>query len=199
MAELADAQDLGSCGVTRGGSTPPSRSINCNCIMIDVQKNVDRVLYPGSFDPITYGHIDVINRATKIFPTVIIGVTNNPQKKHFFTLKERVYLISSVLKNKKNVIVKTFKGLVVDFMREEKIYVLLRGIRTISDFEYEFHMALANRTMAPDIETIFIMSSEQNEFVRSSLIKEIGYFKGDLTKFVPTIVADYLKKKFQRK
>ncbi len=167
--------------------------------MIGLRKPIDKVLYPGSFDPITYGHIDVINRAIKIFPTVIIGVADNIQKKHFLTLRERVYLITSVLKDKKNVIVKAFKGLVVDFMKKEKIYVLLRGIRTISDFEYEFQMALANRAMAPDIETIFIMSSEQNEFVRSSLIKEIGYFKGDLTKFVPEVVANYLKKKFRNK
>lgn len=167
--------------------------------MIGSRKSIDKVLYPGSFDPITYGHIDVINRAIKIFPTVIIGVTNNLQKKHLLTIKERVYLISSVIRDKKNVVVKTFNGLVVDFMKKEKIYVLLRGIRTISDFEYEFHMALANRTMAPEIETVFIMSSEQNEFVRSSLIKEIGYFKGDLAKFVPKLVADYLEKKFRRR
>lgn len=157
-----------------------------------------KVLYPGSFDPITFGHIDVINRAIRIFPHIIVGVTNNPQKKHFLTLKERVMLVRSVLSDKNNVSVITFKGLVVDFMRKEKINILLRGIRTISDFEYEFQMALANRTMAPEIETVFIMSSEQNEFVRSSLIKEIGYFRGDLTKFVPKIVADYLKKKFER-
>lgn len=160
---------------------------------------VQKVLYPGSFDPITLGHIDVINRAIKIFTTVVIGVTNNPQKKHFLTLKERLHLVTAALRDKKNVIITTFKGLVVDFMKKEGIKVLLRGIRTISDFEYEFHLALANRTLSPDIETVFIMSSEQNEFVRSSLIKEIGYFKGDLTKFVPLVVAQYLKKKFQKR
>ncbi len=158
-----------------------------------------KVLYAGSFDPITFGHIDVINRAIKIFPKITIGITNNPQKKHFLTLKERLYLVKKVLKENNNIVVKPFKGLVVDFMEKEKIRTLLRGIRTISDFEYEFQMALANRTLSNDIETIFILSSEQNEFVRSSLIKEICQLGGDVYKFVPKVVGDYLTKKFKHK
>jgi pantetheine-phosphate adenylyltransferase len=154
-----------------------------------------KVLYPGSFDPITYGHIDVVNRALKIFPQIVIGVTDNPQKKHLLKLSERQKLVKIVFSKNKNVIVKSFRGLVVDFMKKEKINVLLRGIRTISDFEYEFQMALTNRALNPEIETLYIMTSQQNEFVSSSLIKEICHFGGDISRFVPQPVAEYLRKK----
>ncbi|MFN7181904.1 MAG: pantetheine-phosphate adenylyltransferase [Planctomycetota bacterium] len=158
-----------------------------------------KVLYAGSFDPITFGHIDVVNRAIRVFPFIVIGVAENIHKKPLLTVKERVYLIKQIFNQNKNIIIKSFKGLVVDFMRKENINVLLRGIRTISDFEYEFQMALANRTLSSEIETVFIMSSEQNEFIRSSLIKEIAQLGGDISKFVPQIVADYIVKKLKLK
>jgi pantetheine-phosphate adenylyltransferase len=158
-----------------------------------------KVLYPGSFDPITYGHIDIIKRALKIFEKIIIGVTNNPQKQPFLTLEERIKLIKKIFKSNEHLEVTPISGLVVDFMKKNNIRILIRGIRTTSDFEYEFQMALANRTLYPEIETIFILTSEKNEFISSSIVKEICYFGGDLKKFAPKIVATFLQKKYHTK
>jgi pantetheine-phosphate adenylyltransferase len=155
-------------------------------------------VYPGSFDPITNGHIDVIRRGTKVFDRLIVAVADNPAKQSLFGKEERVEMIKEVAKSFRNAEVDSFDGLVVDYVRRKKANVILRGIRTISDFEYEYQMALTNRTFAPDIETVFVMTHEEYSFVSSRLIKEAVSMGGDVSSFVPKEVEIKLKKKFKK-
>jgi pantetheine-phosphate adenylyltransferase len=155
-------------------------------------------VYPGSFDPITNGHIDVIRRGTKVFDRLIVAVADNPAKQSLFTKDERVEMIKEATKSFRNADVDAFDGLVVDYVRRKKASVILRGIRTISDFEYEYQMALTNRTFAPDIETVFVMTHEEYSFVSSRLIKEAVSMGGDVSSFVPKEVEARLKKKFKK-
>lgn len=157
------------------------------------------VIYPGSFDPITYGHIDLIKRAKRISDHVIVAVADNLEKKNLFTLKQRVEMIREVVKDIEGVSVEIFKGLVVDFARQKKVHVIIRGLRMISDFEYEFQMALTNRRLAEDIETVFLMPSEKYSFVSSTLLKETAALGADLSSFVPKIVETKLKKRLKTK
>jgi pantetheine-phosphate adenylyltransferase len=156
-------------------------------------------LFPGSFDPITNGHLDLLERACELFDTVIITVAVNHRKEGVFTGDERVALIRECIKGKtweKRVEVEQFTGLLIDYARKKKANVLVRGVRQISDFEYEFRMALTNRRLAPEIDTIFLMPDEQLTFISASIVKEIAYWKGDLSSFVPDNVAKALLKKF---
>ena len=155
-------------------------------------------VYPGSFDPITNGHLDVIKRGTKVFDKVIVAVGDNPAKKALFTKDERVEMIREVTKALKNVEVDGFDGLVVDYVHKRKANVILRGIRTISDFEYEYQMALTNRTFAQDIETVFVMAHEEYSFVSSRFIKEAASMGGDVSSFLPKEVEKRLKAKFKK-
>ena len=155
-------------------------------------------VYPGSFDPITNGHIDVIRRGSKVFDRLIVAVADNPAKQSLFTKDERVDMIKEATKSFRNAGVDSFDGLVVDYVRRKKASVILRGIRTISDFEYEYQMALTNRTFAPDIETVFVMTHEEYSFVSSRLIKEAVSMGGDVSSFVPKEVEARLKKKFKK-
>jgi pantetheine-phosphate adenylyltransferase len=155
-------------------------------------------VYPGSFDPITNGHLDVIRRGAKVFDRLIVSVADNPAKQSLFTKEERVDMIKEVTKSFRNAEVDSFDGLVVDYVRRKKASVILRGIRTISDFEYEYQMALTNRTFAPDIETVFVMTHEEYSFVSSRLIKEAVSMGGDVSSFVPKDVEAKLKKKFKK-
>ena len=155
-------------------------------------------VYPGSFDPITNGHIDVIRRGTKVFDRLVVAVADNPAKQSLFTKDERVEMIKDATKSFRNADVDAFDGLVVDYVRRKKASVILRGIRTISDFEYEYQMALTNRTFAPDIETVFVMTHEEYSFVSSRLIKEAVSMGGDVSSFVPKEVEAKLKKKFKK-
>ena len=157
-----------------------------------------KAIYPGTFDPITYGHIDLIKRATNIFEEVIVAVAHNPNKKPLFSVKERLDMIKNVTKDIPGVVVSDFNELVVDYARRNKINVIIRGLRMISDFEYEFQMALTNRQIAPDIETIFLMPSESSSYVSSKLLKEAGCLGADLSKFVPPYVVKLLKKKLSK-
>ena len=152
-------------------------------------------VYPGSFDPITNGHIDVIKRGTRVFQKLIVTVADNPAKAALFTKEERVEMIREVTQSLRNVEVDSFDGLVVDYVHRVKANVILRGIRTISDFEYEYQMALTNRTFAGDIETVFVMTHEEFSFVSSRLIKEAVSMGGDVSSFVPKEVEARLKKK----
>jgi len=156
-------------------------------------------IYPGTFDPVTYGHIDLIKRAKAIFPLLIIGVARNPQKNPFFNFEERFEMIKKATEGMKGVIVEKFDGLVVDFARKKKARVLIRGLRMISDFEYEFQMALTNRKLAPDIETIFLMPQENFSYISSKLLKEAAFLGADLSCFLPDFVLKALKKKIGRK
>jgi pantetheine-phosphate adenylyltransferase len=155
-------------------------------------------VYPGSFDPITNGHLDVIRRGAKVFDRLIVAVADNPAKQSLFSKEERVDMIKEVSKSFRNSEVDSFDGLVVDYVRRKKAGVILRGIRTISDFEYEYQMALTNRTFAPDIETVFVMTHEEYSFVSSRLIKEAVSMGGDVSSFVPKEVELKLKKKFKK-
>ena len=155
-------------------------------------------VYPGSFDPITNGHIDVIKRGARVFDKVIVAVADNPAKQALFTKEERVEMIREVSKPYRNVDVDAFDGLVVDYVHRKKAGVILRGIRTISDFEYEYQMALTNRTFAGDIETVFVMTHEEYSFVSSRLIKEAVSMGGDVSSFVPKDVEKRLKARYKK-
>ncbi len=154
-------------------------------------------VYPGSFDPITNGHLDVIRRGTKVFDRVIVGVSDNPAKKTLFTKAERLEMIREVIRPFKSVEADAFDGLMVDYVRRRKANIILRGVRTISDFEYEYQMALTNRTFAGEIETVFVMTHEEYSFVSSRLIKEAAALGGDVSSFVPREVEKWLKKKLK--
>ena len=155
-------------------------------------------IYPGSFDPVTYGHLDVIKRAMRIFPLVIVAVANNTSKKALFTIEERVALLKKVTRGLKGVTVESFDTLVIKYARQKKVNVLIRGLRMTSDFEYEFQIALTNRRLAQDIETVFLMPSENHSFVSSSLLKEVVSLGADISSFVPKPVEVELKKLLRR-
>ena len=154
-----------------------------------------RAIYPGNFDPITYGHIDLVKRAVRIFDEVIIAVSAISQKNTLFTPNERKTLIERSIKGLKGVKVEIFHGLVVNYARRKKTNVMLRGLRMISDFEYEFQMTLTNRKLSQNIETMFMMPNESYSYISSRLIKEAAALGADLKAFVPTTVAVALKKK----
>ncbi|MFD2531418.1 pantetheine-phosphate adenylyltransferase [Gracilimonas halophila] len=159
-------------------------------------------LYPGSFDPITNGHLDILERATNLFETVIVTVAVNNKKDAVFSGDERVELIKECIKDKewaKNVEVNQFTGLLVDHAQDMNADTLVRGVRQISDFEYEFRMALTNKRLAPEVDTIFLMPDEEFTFISASIVKEVAYWDGDLSSFVPDIVAKALTEKFKDK
>lgn len=155
------------------------------------------VIYPGSFDPVTYGHLDIINRCSKKFDKVIVAVLNNKSKKSMFTIEERIELLEEVLKDYDNVEVDTFSGLLVDYAREKGCTTMVRGLRAVSDFEYEMQMALANKKLKPDIETLFMVSNGKYAYLSSSIVKEVAIFGGDVSCFVPHTVEIALKKKIK--
>lgn len=153
-----------------------------------------KAVYPGNFDPITYGHIDIIKRAVKLFDEVVIAVASDSQKETLFTPQERAAMIKKAVKGLRSVKVEIFNGLVVDYAKKKKINIILRGLRMLSDFEYEFQMALTNRKLNPSIETIFMMPSESYSYLSSKLIKEAASLGADLKGFVPTFIAKILKR-----
>jgi len=152
-------------------------------------------IYPGSFDPVTFGHIDVIKRATRIFDKIIVAVAEDANKKALFTLDERRDMMIDVTQGMENVSVETFNGLVIDFAHKRNINVLVRGLRMTSDFDYELQMALTNRRLAQDIETVFLMPSEGYSFLSSSLIKQSASLGADVSTFVPSVIEARLKDK----
>ena len=154
------------------------------------------VLYPGSFDPVTNGHIDVIRRACAVFDKVVIAVARNAEKKAMFTTQERIDLIRQACPDLKNIEVSTFDGLMVDSLQQFHASAVIRGLRAVSDFEYEFQMALMNRGLNPECETLFMMPSPEYSFVSSRLIKEIASCGGSVGKFVPPCVEAAMRKKF---
>ena len=152
-------------------------------------------LYPGTFDPITNGHIDLVQRAAKLFDQVIVSIASNSKKNPFFTLEERIALAQEVLSDCPNVTVKGFNILLVDFAREQQASILIRGLRAISDFEYEFQLASMNRNLAPQVESVFLMPADEYSFISSSLVKEVALLGGDVSKFVHPAIDKALKDK----
>ncbi len=157
-----------------------------------------KAVYPGSFDPITNGHFDIIQRGLKIFDSLLIAVLENPKKKPLFSTKERISMIQETFAGYKNVEVKSFKGLLVEFARKNRAKIVIRGLRAISDFEYEFQMALMNRKLDPEIETFFMMPSVNYSFLSSNLVKEIFMLGGCLKDLVPKQAEKMLKEKFRK-
>jgi len=156
-------------------------------------------LYPGTFDPVTNGHIDLIVRAHEIFHDVIVAVAHNPHKQPIFSVKERVEMLKQAVEGMDGVTVTHFDGLVVDFAHKMKAKVLVRGVRMLADFEYEFQMALTNRKISSDIETIFLMPHESYSYLSAKLIKEAASLGADLSAFVPDFVGKALQKKLGKK
>ncbi|HAA90180.1 MAG: Phosphopantetheine adenylyltransferase [Thermoanaerobacterales bacterium 50_218] len=152
-------------------------------------------VYPGSFDPITYGHLDIIERATLIFDKVIVAVCVNPNKKPLFSMEERMKMIAQECAHLPNVEIKCFRGLLSDFVQRENAQVIIRGLRAISDFENEFQMALVNRKLNPNVETLFLMAHPRYSYLSSSVVKEIASLGGKVTDFVSEQVALQLREK----
>ncbi|MDP7180694.1 MAG: pantetheine-phosphate adenylyltransferase [Candidatus Woesearchaeota archaeon] len=154
-------------------------------------------VYPGSFDPVTNGHMDVIERAMRIFDKVVVAVGDNLEKKSLFSVDERVDILKKVTKGLKGVEVKSFSGLLLDFVKREKASVIIRGLRAVSDFEFEFQRALMNRKVDSKVETIFIMTKGSYCYLNSSIVKEMAQFGGCVTELVPKLVEKKLKEKFK--
>ncbi len=154
-------------------------------------------VYPGTFDPITYGHLDVIKRGSQLFEKLIVSVGHNILKKSMFTVEERMDMISCHVKEFPNVEVDSFTGMLVDYLKEKSTNIILRGIRTVSDFENEFQRASTNRVLRDDVETVFVMTSQQYSFLNSSLIKEAIFLGGDVSGFVPHDIENRLNRKLE--
>ena len=155
----------------------------------------NKVIYPGTFDPITNGHTDLIGRAARLFDEVVVGVANSPSKRPLFDLAERVLLAQQVTAHLPNVKVVGFSGLLVDFAREQQANVLIRGLRAVSDFEYEFQLANMNRRLMPELESVFLTPAEENSFISSTLVKEVALPGGDIHQFVDPLVAQAIAAK----
>ncbi|HYC45442.1 MAG TPA: pantetheine-phosphate adenylyltransferase [Burkholderiales bacterium] len=155
-------------------------------------------VYPGTFDPITLGHEDLARRASRLFDRVILAVADSRAKKPFFTLDERVEMAREVLKDLPNVQVMGFSGLLMQFVQQQGARVVVRGLRAVSDFEYEFQLAGMNRGMYPDVETVFLTPGEQFMFISATIVREISTLGGDTSKFVPALVADRLRAKIKQ-
>ena len=157
---------------------------------------IRRAIYPGSFDPMTNGHLDIIERASQLFDEIVIGVLSNPDKVSMFTIEERKNMIAEVLPKTENcnLIVEDFSGLLVDYARKREIFAVIRGIRAVSDYEYELQMALMNRHLEPQLETVFLVANPNVSYISSSLIKQIYKLGGNIDGLVPKLIAEKMKK-----
>jgi len=155
-------------------------------------------IYPGSFDPVTNGHIDIIKRALKIFDKVIVTIGDNPEKKSLFATEERLEMLRESTKDLKNIEIDKFSGLLLDYVKNKKSKIIIRGLRAVSDFDFEFQRALMNRVIDKDIDTIFIMTKEHYVYLSSGIVRELAMFNGKLNDFVPKFVEKKLKDKFSK-
>ncbi|MEA3544673.1 MAG: pantetheine-phosphate adenylyltransferase [Thermodesulfobacteriota bacterium] len=153
-------------------------------------------IYPGSFDPFTHGHMDIARRGLEIFDTVVIAVSNNSEKNSLFSVTERVDMLMTLTADNPRLRVETFDGLLVDYVVAKKARVILRGLRAVTDFEFEFQLAQMNHTVCEQVETLFMMTSPKFAYLSSSIVKEVGRLGGDISKFVPPLVKEELMKKF---
>lgn len=154
-------------------------------------------VYPGSFDPVTNGHLDIINRASRVFDRLIVVVMENPRKNAMFSMDERVKMLNSILNNYNNVEVDFFKGLLVDYVQKRKASIVIKGLRAMSDFEFEFQMALVNKKLNKNVETMFMITNNMYSYVSSSIVKEIAGFGGDIKDLVPSQVYQMIRDKFE--
>jgi pantetheine-phosphate adenylyltransferase len=155
-------------------------------------------VYPGTFDPVTNGHIDLVERTLRIFDKVIVAIAENPKKAPLFSLEERIAMFQAVTKRYKNVTIEGFDGLLVDYVKKKNAASIIRGLRAVSDFEYEMQMALMNRRLDNNIETVFLMPNEEYSFITSTIVKEAASYGGDVSSLVPRAVVEKLKKKFKK-
>ncbi|MDA8098979.1 MAG: pantetheine-phosphate adenylyltransferase [Nitrospiraceae bacterium] len=155
-------------------------------------------VYPGTFDPVTNGHVDLVERSLRMFDKVIVAIAANPKKQPLFTLQERIDMFRKAVGRRKNVAIEGFDCLLVDYMKEKKAVGLIRGLRAVSDFEYEMQMALMNRRLDSDIETVFLMPSEEYSFITSTIVKEAASYGGDVSSLVPAGVVGRLARKFRK-
>ncbi len=158
-----------------------------------------KAIYPGSFDPLTFGHLDIIERSSKIVDELVIGVLNNSAKNSLFSLDERVSMIKEMTKDLPNVTVGSFDGLLVDYMREIGATIIIRGLRAVTDFEYELQIAQSNHVQDPDIETVFLTTNLQYSYLSSTIVKEFASYKGDISKFVPAQFVDRIYEKYEKR
>jgi pantetheine-phosphate adenylyltransferase len=152
-------------------------------------------VYPGSFDPMTNGHVDLVRRGCRIFDRVLVAILQNTEKETLFTVDERIAMVKAIFRRERKVRVKSFSGLLVDFLRKERAGVVVRGLRVVSDFEYEFQMALMNRRLDPEVETLFLTPKEELSYLSSRLVKEVHRLGGDVSGLVPSLVHRALVKK----
>jgi pantetheine-phosphate adenylyltransferase len=155
-------------------------------------------VYPGTFDPVTNGHIDLVERSLRIFDKVIVALAENPKKAPLFSLEERIALFKKAIGKRKNVVIEGFDGLLVDYVKKKGAVGIIRGLRAVSDFEYELQMALMNRRLDNTIETVYLMPSEEYSFITSTIVKEAASYGGDVSSLVPRVVVTKLKKKIKR-
>ena len=154
-------------------------------------------IYPGSFDPVTNGHLDIIERVASIFDNVVVAVLNNPNKKAFFSVEERIELLRKTTVDFPNIEIDCFSGLLIDFVKRKDINVIIKGLRAVSDFEYEFQMALMNKKLSPKVETMFMMTSSKYSYISSSIIKEVATLNGCINGLVPKVVEEALFNKIK--
>ena len=158
---------------------------------------MEKMIYPGSFDPLTFGHLDMIERAAKLCDKLYVVVANNPKKAYTFSVDERISMIEETVGHVRNIEIVKVEGLIIDYCLEHGIRTMVRGLRAISDFDYEFQLSTTNRFLSDKIETVFLMSKPTHTFLSSSQAKEIGQFGGDLKQFVPDFIAKEIYKKFE--
>ncbi len=155
-------------------------------------------VYPGTFDPVTNGHIDLVDRSLRIFDEIIVAIAENPKKAPLFSLGERIAMFKEVTRNFKGVTIEGFDGLLVDYVRKKDAVAIIRGLRAVSDFEYEMQMALMNRRLDNRIETVFLMPNQEYSFITSTIVREAASYGGDVSSLVPSVVVDKLRKKFRK-
>jgi len=153
-------------------------------------------VYPGSFDPVTYGHVDIIKRACKVADKLIIGVLKNSEKTPLFSVEERVNMLKEVTKDMQDIEVKSFEGLLIEFVKQCNASIVIRGLRAVTDFEYELQIAQINKALYPEIDTLFLVTSVKHSYLSSNIVREIASYKGNVDIFVPAFIANMLKEKF---